>query len=195
MSQGNLMFFNVPVVRAYLLEHGFVYTVRDHIIEGHKKAVYGSYYKQTPIGAVDVKLVKEFGHTILLYSLPSFVKHSGFRTINEWIKEIKLAPLLYLHEVRLIEPVKGEQAGMLGVPSKVHVQKRPWSPGQVDIESYQKYREAMKTPAGITTAVDYDRQYSLNELAKMCKDKGLSTSGDKKTLARRLIEWEKQSIH
>ena len=42
------------------------------------------------------------------------------------------------------EPVKGEQAGMLGVPGKVVVQKRSWTPGQMDIESYGKYQEAMR---------------------------------------------------
>ncbi len=37
------------------------------------------------------------------------------------------------------------------------------------------------------TVVDYDRNHSLEELRKMCRDKGVTVSGDKKTLARRLI--------
>ena len=41
------------------------------------------------------------------------------------------------------EPVKGEQAGMLGVPGKVHTQKRPYEAGQMEIGSYTKYKEAM----------------------------------------------------
>ena len=39
----------------------------------------------------------------------------------------------------------------------------------------------------LESVVDYDRRYSLEELKQMCKDKGVSNSGDKKTLARRLI--------
>ena len=51
------------------------------------------------------------------------------------------------------EPVKGEQAGMLGVPGKYVEQKRPWTPGQIEIESYQKYREAMGKPKTVTPEV------------------------------------------
>lgn len=40
----------------------------------------------------------------------------------------------------------------------------------------------------LESAIDYDRHYSLEELRQMCSSKGLSASGDKKTLARRLIE-------
>lgn len=76
----------------------------------------------------------------------------------------------------LAKAVKGEQAGMLGVPGKYFEQKRPWIPGQMGFESYAKYVEAM------------DKKCSLDELKTMCKERGLSTSGDKKTLARRLIE-------
>lgn len=46
-------------------------------------------------------------------------------------------------EWREIPPVKGEQAGMLGVPGKVHTQKRPYEAGQMEFESYTKYKEAM----------------------------------------------------
>lgn len=37
------------------------------------------------------------------------------------------------------------------------------------------------------SVVDYDKEYTLTELKRMCEAKGLLTSGDKKTLARRLI--------
>lgn len=46
------------------------------------------------------------------------------------------------HEVPR-EPVKGEQTGMLGVPGKVHTQKPPYKAGQMEFESYAKYKEAM----------------------------------------------------
>jgi len=74
-----------------------------------------------------------------------------------------------------LEVVKGEQAGMLGVPGKYVEQKRPWTPGQMGFESYAKYIEAM------------DRKYSLAELRELCRQRGLSASGDKKTLVRRLF--------
>lgn len=40
------------------------------------------------------------------------------------------------------EPVKGEQTGMLGIPGKVHAQKRPWTPGQMEFGSYGKLKAA-----------------------------------------------------
>ncbi len=79
------------------------------------------------------------------------------------------------YERRHSELVKGEQAGMLGVPGKYVEQKRPWTPGQMGFESYGKYIEAM------------DRKYSLAELRELCRQRGLSASGDKKTLVRRLF--------
>lgn len=78
-------------------------------------------------------------------------------------------------KIQETEPVKGEQAGMLGVPSKYVEQKRPWTPGQMGFESYAKYIEAM------------DRKYNLAELKQLCRQQELSTSGDKKTLVRRLF--------
>ena len=71
--------------------------------------------------------------------------------------------------------VKGEQAGMLGVPGKYVEQKRPWIPGQMGFESYTKYVEAM------------DRKYTLSELQEMCRDRGLVVSGSKKQLIARLV--------
>jgi len=73
------------------------------------------------------------------------------------------------------EPVKGEQTGMLGVPGKYVEQKRPWIPGQMEFGSYTKYVEAM------------DRKYSLEELKRLCRERGVSAPGDKKTLVRRLF--------
>jgi len=75
----------------------------------------------------------------------------------------------------LHKPAKGEQAGMLGAPGKYVEQKRPWAVGQMGFESYAKYIEAM------------DRKYSLAELKQLCRQRGLTTSGDKKTLVRRLF--------
>jgi len=48
-------------------------------------------------------------------------------------------------------------------------------------------RKFQKQILELLLVVDYDRQYSLGKLKQMCYYKGLSTSGDKKTLARRLL--------
>lgn len=47
-----------------------------------------------------------------------------------------------LSKAGISSPVKGEQPGMLGVPGKVHTQKRAFRPGQMEFESYRKYQEA-----------------------------------------------------
>jgi len=44
--------------------------------------------------------------------------------------------------LRMYGPVKGEQTGMLGVPGRVHTQKRPWTPGQMEFGSYGKLKAA-----------------------------------------------------
>lgn len=44
-----------------------------------------------------------------------------------------------------------------------------------------------RVAAAPETVVDYDRRYNLEQLREMCRDKGLSVSGDKKTLVRRLF--------
>jgi len=101
--------------------------------------------------------------------------------IGKWIDRS------YFGSIRFPEPpipssnpsVKGEQAGMLGVPGKVHVQKRPYEVGQQELEDYGKYRRQM--------LIDYDKKYSLEQLKEMCRAKGFSVSGDKKTLIGRLI--------
>jgi len=93
--------------------------------------------------------------------------------IELWPEEKRAIRRAY--ERRHSEPVRGEQAGMFGVPGKYVEQKRPWTPGQMGFESYAKYVEAM------------DRKYSLTELREMCRERGISASGDKKTLVRRLF--------
>ena len=240
---------------------------------------------------------------------PEGTKQPWQMTQKEWIDGHIKSPGMHRESVRLalsegkpVPPevlknypelvqgsVRGEQAGMLGVPGKTHTQQKAWTPGQIDFDSYAKYVEAKGTPsvseftlkrkarvaykwfqenergmgtwAGIRqrvydytikglspadvgkipysqretppmdwnlppeymvayfrnrgmeeaqalakvekeylpslseaeagmslkSAIDYDRQYSLGELRQKCKDKGLSTSGDKKTLAKRLL--------
>jgi len=99
------------------------------------------------------------------------------RELAKHFKVVRRDPFGYIHfecETKL-GPVKGEQTGMLGVPGKYVEQKRPWIPGQMGFESYTKYVEAM------------DRKYTLSELQELCRQHGVSASGDKKTLVRRLF--------
>ena len=80
------------------------------------------------------------------------------------------------------EPVKGEQAGMLGVPGKVHTQKRPYEAGQMEFGSYTKYKKVMKE-----MGYEFDLHWAtVAELKQMCSQRGLPTDGGKEDLIRRL---------
>jgi len=83
-------------------------------------------------------------------------------------------------------PVKGEQAGMLGVPGKVHTQKRPYEAGQMEFESYAKYREAMKEMGYKFPSESELHWATVAELKEMCNWRGLPTDGSKEDLIRRL---------
>jgi len=85
----------------------------------------------------------------------------------------------YLVSIKESETVKGEQAGMLGVPGKAYTQKRPYKAGQMEFGSYAKYKEAM--PSG------RDLHWkTVAELKQMCSQRGLPTDGGKEDLIRRL---------
>lgn len=75
------IFFNVLKVRNYLIKHGFVYTVRKPRATGIDTAVYGNYFNNTKICNVIVKEIGAATPELLKYK----VKHSGFKTAEEWI--------------------------------------------------------------------------------------------------------------
>ena len=81
-----MMFFNHQIVRAFLLWHSEVFTLRSRKRkrEGRELFVTGSLYKFEKIGKGNVKLVK-----ILSYpfspKLSRYIKRSGFYTQKEWI--------------------------------------------------------------------------------------------------------------
>jgi len=54
-----VIFFNMEPVRLYLINNGYVYTLRKkRKIIGWDTAVHGSRYKQTKIGRVFISIVK-----------------------------------------------------------------------------------------------------------------------------------------
>ena len=72
------IFFNVPEVKDYLLEHGFVFSLRKkRRTTGTCKAVTGSYKKWKQFAIVDVVEEMEVTNHMMLYP---FVKDSGFLT-------------------------------------------------------------------------------------------------------------------
>jgi hypothetical protein len=77
------IFFNVHEAREYLLDNGYVYTLRtkrppkaqvDH-------ARWGSYYRFSDLGLVKIEFVMEVRDR---HDLEPYVKESGFKTVNEW---------------------------------------------------------------------------------------------------------------
>ena len=121
------------------------------------------------------------GEVVRLYGIGMSHPDYWRRLYQVWLAHMKKYHPELLGEVKGNPggPIKGDQAGMLGVPGKVHVQKRPYSIGQEELEDYGKYKRAM--------LIEYDKQYSLEQLREMCRAKGYSASGDKKTLIGRLI--------
>jgi len=78
------------------------------------------------------------------------------------------------------EQVKGEQAGMLGVPGKVHTQKRPYTSGQMEFDSYGKLKQA-KEQATSSKADEFEKKIALlkdqlEELEDKRKRSSLSAS-------------------
>jgi len=99
------IYFNVKEAREFLLENGFVYTIRKKRSVGRAIAVVGSYYNHKPIADVDVIEVTtkpvlergEFDSTLSFY-----VKTSGFKNLSDWLKAVmKFKPKesLFLYKV------------------------------------------------------------------------------------------------
>jgi hypothetical protein len=91
-----VIWFNVKKARDFLLKNGYVYTLRPRKRrEGKDVLMYGGFGKK---GYVNVKFVKE----ILDWDeLNRYVYESGFRNVDEWVREAKGSRFLYL--VTLLE--------------------------------------------------------------------------------------------
>lgn len=86
-----MMFFNHSKVRAYLVEHGEVFTIRlKKRREGNDLFVYGALFKDPiKIGKGEVRLVKSISFSREESSekeLTEFVNKSGFDSPQEWIE-------------------------------------------------------------------------------------------------------------
>ena len=99
------IFFNVKEARNFLLENGFVYTIRKRRSTGKANAVVGSYYKHKTIAEVDVIEVTTkpvLAHGEFDSTLSFYVKNSGFKNLSDWLKAVmKFKPKtsLFLYKV------------------------------------------------------------------------------------------------
>jgi len=103
-----------------------------------------------------IKAARGMGYAVTRLSLRNIVDREDYaqgyrfrltkKVSGEVIPEIVMArneaEIATFLKRKLAGPVKGEQTGMLGVPSKVHTQKRPYTPGQMEFESYGKLKAA-----------------------------------------------------
>ena len=89
----DLIFFNVPQAREYLLRRGFVYTLRPKMRKtGRDVAAYGSYYEHQRIGHVWVDFVKEVKDK---GELRGYVADSGFKSVEDWWRAAKGSRFLF----------------------------------------------------------------------------------------------------
>lgn len=107
-----MMFFNHPKVRAYLMAHGEVFTLRDHKRrEGRDLLVTGSRFKNARLGFGEVCLVKIFAG-LSSKALRPYLNRSGFQKCAEWIEAFKEVHKksgdgeAFLFYVRLLDEVK-----------------------------------------------------------------------------------------
>ena len=100
-----MIFFNVKATRDYLLEHGFVYTLRGNLRRtGTDTAIQGSYLKKhKKLGKVTIEYIGKVNYP---HHLHPWYAHSGFSSPKEWLDEaIRLHKgkfPLYLYRVDMI---------------------------------------------------------------------------------------------
>jgi len=103
--KNGVIFFNSKGPREHLLKHGFVYTLRYPRREGKAKAVKGSFKRRYVefLCYVYIKFVKKIESP---EELESYVENSGFKTVREWVDEVKKYygsfSARYLYRVRKI---------------------------------------------------------------------------------------------
>lgn len=86
-----MIFFNVKDVREFLIDMGFVLTLRKKRFRvGNDLAVYGSYFKQNKIGKVfiwEVKKIESYEELIPNVFISGLFKWRGDKEFNELKKE------------------------------------------------------------------------------------------------------------
>jgi len=94
-----VLWMNVEEARRFLLENGFVYTLRPKKRrEGRDMLSYEGFGKK---GMVMVKLVMEVENDT---DLKAFVDKSGFRSVEEWRGKAKDSKILYRVDLLKVEP-------------------------------------------------------------------------------------------
>ena len=80
----NYVLFNSEKARKYLLEKGFVYTVRKTI---KKNGYYSAYQTSGEKRFLEVVYLEYVGLIYKPEDLERFVEHSGFDSVEEWLRE------------------------------------------------------------------------------------------------------------
>ena len=97
-----VMFFNIKSVREFLINNGYVFTLRKKRFRiGRDMAVYGNYYIQTKIGNINIEKLEQIASP---NQLSSYINESGLKDIEKWFGlATKLSgQKLYLYKVTLI---------------------------------------------------------------------------------------------
>lgn len=124
------MFFNVEEAREFLKKYSVVFTLRPkRRREGRDLAVYGSYYKWTRIGAVDVKFVDVITDP---KQLEGYVEQSGFETVEDWTAKAHPGAK-FLFKVSLLESAENpavfvEVRFLKDMPAIVGVDMKTYGP-------------------------------------------------------------------
>jgi len=104
-----VMFFNVKMVRDFLIEHGEVYTLRKLRKRlGSDVAVFGALYKHTTFAKINITFI---GKITSANQLENYVYKSGLNSAKEWFSkatEMSGYPLYLYHvEVKVEQDSKG----------------------------------------------------------------------------------------
>ena len=96
------IYFNVEQARNQLLNEGKVYTIRYARKTGETIARHGSYYKFKILGKVRItevmwlELDSEYKLQGTKVDLQKYVDQSGFKTVDDWLAEIKKQENIFL---------------------------------------------------------------------------------------------------
>jgi len=92
----------------HLLDKGFVYILRPHIKKSGVCQLKDGNYRTIGkvlviyIGIIiDYEIVKTIGNRLI--PLTNYLQHSGFNSINEWLKTCRYGSMLRLYYVELLE--------------------------------------------------------------------------------------------
>ena len=97
------IYFNVEEARNELLRSSRVYTIRHQRNTGETVARVGDFYKFKVLGHVKIKKILRLHRIGLEVQLADYVPMSGFKTVQEWIANIKeWKDPMYLYHVEVM---------------------------------------------------------------------------------------------